>query len=59
MSLALAGRPVLRELPIHLTLRSSSNHVICMIINYSLCGYIGTSLLRLGIFFNSLVLFYP
>ena len=54
-SLALAGRPVVRDLPIHFTLRSSSNHVICMIINYSLHGYIRTSLLYLGIFFVSLL----
>jgi uncharacterized membrane protein (Fun14 family) len=50
----LASRPVLRDLPIHLTLSSSFNHVICMIINYSLHGYIRTCLLHLGIFFYSL-----
>ena len=54
-SLTLASRPVLGDLPIHLTLSSSSNHVVCMIINYSLHGYIRTSLLNLGTFFVSLL----
>ena len=36
----LAGRPVLGDLPIHLTLSSNSNHIACMIINYSLHSYI-------------------
>ena len=50
-SLALAGKPVLGDLPVHLTLRSSSNHVIYMIINCSLHGYIRTCRLHVGIFF--------
>ena len=58
-SIAPSGRPVLGDLPVHLTLRSISNHVICMIINYSLHGYIRTCLLHLGIFFYSLFSFYP
>ena len=51
----MSHRPVLGDLPAHLTLRSSSNHVICIIINYSLHGYIRTSLLHLGTFFNFFV----
>ena len=57
-SLALASRPVLGDLPIHLTLSSSSNHVVCMIINCSLHGYIRTCRLHVGIFFYSLFSFY-
>ena len=33
-SLALAGRPVLVDLPINFTLSSNSSHVTCLIINY-------------------------
>ena len=58
-SLTFAGRPVLGDLSIHLTLRSSSNHVTCMIINCSSHGYIRLCLLHLGTFFYSLFLFYP
>ena len=36
----LAGRLVPGDLPVHLTLSSNANHVICMIINYFLYGYI-------------------
>ena len=50
-SLALAGRPVLRDLPVHLKLSSNSN---C-----SLHGYIRTCQLHLGTFFYSLFSFYP
>ena len=52
-----AGRLVLSGLPTYLTPSSSSNHICCMIINYSLQGYIRTCLLRLGIFFYSLFTF--
>ena len=51
-------RPVLGDLPVHLTLRSSSNHVICMIINYFLHGYIRTSLIHLETLFYSFFLLY-
>jgi hypothetical protein len=50
-SLALAGRLVLGDLPVHLKLSSNSNHVTCMIINCSLHGYIRTCRLHIGIFF--------
>ena len=52
-----AGRLVLSGLPTYLTPSSSSNHICCMIINYSLQGYIKTCLLHLGIFFYSLFFF--
>ena len=39
-SLWLAGRPVPRDLPVHLKLSSNSNYITCMIINCSLHGYI-------------------
>jgi hypothetical protein len=55
----LTGRPVPRDLSGHLTLMSRSNHVICMIFNCSLHGYIRISLLHLGTSFYSLFLFYP
>ena len=58
-SLALAGRPVLGDLPVHLKLSSNSNHITCMIINCSLHGYIRTWWLHLGRFFYSLFSFYP
>ena len=40
MSHEVASRPVHGGLSTYLTLSSSSNHVICIIINYSLHGYI-------------------
>ena len=56
---ALAGRPVLRDLLVHLKLSSNSNHITCMIINCSLHGYIRTCRLHVGTFFYSLFSFYP
>ena len=56
-SLTLAGRPVLGDLPVHLKLSSNSNHITCMIINYSLHSYIRICLLHLETFFYSLLLF--
>jgi hypothetical protein len=58
-SLALASRPMLRDLPVHLTLSCNSSHISCMIINCSLHSYFWPCLLHLGLFFYSLFSFYP
>ena len=47
----LAGRPVLGDLHVHLKLSSNSNHIIYMIINCSLHGYIWPCRLHIGTFF--------
>ena len=57
LSHEVACRPVFGGLPTYLTLSSSSNHVSCMIINYSLHDYIRTCLLHVEIFFYSLFSF--
>ena len=54
----LAGRPMLGDLPVHLTLSSNSSHVTCMIINCSLHGYIRICRLHVGTFFYSLFSFF-